>query len=191
MPPKKSNRPPKVVRNAMMFERVLHRWEPWLESVAKGRKVIRGSGVPTPSLTQLKSAAKKALTNLGFPPCALFELYWLCCVYATYETAIGFKFDKLVLPTWFPFPFGFKEDDHLDFKGKRIYPPEVWDEADRLFWFKRQPLLPKSRKEWERRFAEFPDTDYVMLLPPDHSVRKLFKRGRPIKTTAVGETLVE
>jgi hypothetical protein len=143
------------MRKALVFERALHCWDKWRDSVARGRKVLPFRQSP-PSLEEVRNVAKKALVEMGFPSCTVFGLYWLCCVFADYEVVGGYKFDKLVLPDWFPFPsgfkwdkFGFSWDKNLDFKGKRIYPPEVWDEADRRFWFARDPVLrylsPKER----------------------------------------------
>jgi hypothetical protein len=62
----------------------------------------------------MRDIAGKTLAELGFPKCTLFELYWLCCVFSDYAEysyyadlpqRSGFKFEKLVLPNWFPFPF--------------------------------------------------------------------------------------
>jgi len=187
---KKSAQLPMQVRKVMSFERALHRWKPWLDSVAQGRKSLKPDGLPRPNFNTLIIAARKALREIGFPPCAIFELYWLCCVYADYETASGFMFNRLILPAWFP-PLGFKPGHPLDFKGKRIYPPEIWDEDDRLFWFLRQPMLAESQEERQRQFDDFPDLDWVMILPPDHFVHTLLKKGRPLKTTASGETWLD
>ena len=128
-----------------------------------------------------------------------FALYRLCCVFADYRTRYGFKFEKLVLPDWFPFPsgfkwdkFGFGRDKTPDFKGKRIYPPEVWNEADRKFWFAREPVLRcLSPKDRAARFQNYPDRDFKMVLAADHLVRKYIKRGRMLTTNDCGETLLE
>lgn len=181
-----------------MFERTLHCWDRWLDSLANGRKIPRFQHLP-PSLEEMRDVAKNMLAELDFPACTIFKLYWLCCVFANYRTAYGFKFDKLVLPDWFSFPsefkwdkFGFNSDKDLDFKGKRIYPPEVWNEADRKFWFDRNPVLQcLSPKDRTVRFQNYPDRDFILVLPADHPVRKYVKKGRPITTNAHGETFIE
>lgn len=181
----------RVIRKALVFGRALHCWDRWLYSVTYGRKVLRFRQ-SYPSLEEMRNVSKKALTEMGFPSCTIFELYWLCCVFADYETPDGFKFDNLVLPDWFPFPFGFKLDKDLDFKGKRIDPPEVWNEADRKFWFARDPMLRcLSPKDRAARFENYPDRDSILVLPADHTVRKYVKRGRPITTKSDGETPIE
>jgi len=180
----------RVIRRALVFERALHCWDRWLDSIADGREVLR---FPQghPSLEHMRNVAKKALTELGFPSCTVFELYWLCCVFANYETMRGFKFDKLILPDWFPFPFGFEQEMNLDFKGKRIIPPEIWNEAYKKFRFTRDPLLrclpPKNK---EARFQNYPNDDFILVLPADHTARKYVKRGRPITTQANGVTML-
>jgi len=97
-----------------------------------------------------------------------------------------------VLPDWFPFPFGLKSEVAHVFKGRRIYPPEVWDEADRKFWFERDPIArissPDRRAEC---FENFPNRDSILILPSDHPVRKLIKKGRPISPMPDGTDLVE
>ncbi|MFC1968543.1 hypothetical protein ACFLVX_04055 [Chloroflexota bacterium] len=186
------------MRKALVFERALHSWDKWRDSVACGRNVLQFHQSP-PSLEKMRNVANRALSEMEFPSCPLFELYWICCVFADYETARGFNFDKLVLPDWFPFPSGFKWDKfgfasnkHLDFKGKRIYPPVVWNEADRKFWFAKDPVLRGlSGKERAMRFKNYPDRDFKMVLPVDHTVRQYVKRGRPITTNLYGETSIE
>jgi hypothetical protein len=129
------------------FERALHRWDRWLESIGRGRELLRSSGSHS-SLEEMRELASRTLADLGFPGCTVFELYWLCCVFSDYEECVGnydswgFKFEKIILPDWFPLPFGFKAEPTLNFGGKRIYPPEVWDEADLRFWMDplRNPL---------------------------------------------------
>lgn len=179
------------------FEGVLHRWNLWLDSIAEGRKTLAATQ-SHPSLREMRNTAKKNLAELGFPSCRLLELYWLCCVFADYETKGGFKFDKLVLPAWFPLPFGFNHHEKyldkrfLDLKGGRIKPPIVWDEADRMFWFMRDPLAqilpPERRAEY---FKDYPNKDFILVLPSDHPIHKLVKRGRPTTTKANGETILD
>ena len=153
------------------------------------------------------STAKKALAEMKFPSCTLLEVYWVCCVFADYKTESGFNFDKLVLPDWFPSPFRRDAFRTLDFKGKRIYPPQVWDEADVKFWFERDPAVRTlstqiidmdgtvhsrdSSAIKAKIFENFPDKDFILVLPADHEVCKYIKRGRPITTQADGETLLE
>jgi hypothetical protein len=160
-------------------------------------------------LDELRSVAGKSLAEMDFPPCTVLELYWLTCVFADYKTKDGlFEFERLVLPEWFPLPFGFRDDSHLEFRGKRIYPPEVWDKADVKFWFERDPLarilshsvvvgttgihhrrMSPARKE--EYLKNYPDNDSILVLPRDHPVRKLVKKGRPITTNVSGETYVD
>ena len=188
---KKSARLSPHVRRCLAFEQALHRWKPWLASVLEGKKLLRVEGLPAPNLPRMREVAKNTLLGLAFPPCTVLELYWLCCVFVDYKAKVGFRFDNLIPPDWFPFPFGFNHEESYLFEGCRIYPPEVWDEADRVFWFERQPVLPTSQKEWEDDFNRFPNREFVMLLAPDHPVRKFIKKGRPIKATATGETILE
>lgn len=178
------------------FERALHRWDKWLDSIDEGRKVLRFRESP-PSLRKMRSVAGKALGELGFPSCTIFELYWLCCVLCDYATDGGFKFDKLVLPDWFPLPFGFKDEEFidkklLDLKGGCIKPPLVWDEADRMFWFAREPIahyLPLEIRGQD--FQHYPKKDFIIVLPSDHPIHKYVKRGRPPTTQANGETMLD
>lgn len=166
----------RALRKNLSSERALHRWDKWLYSIANGREVLR-SRYPHPSLEEMMSAAKEALTEMKFPPCVLLEVYWLCCVFADYEADGFFYFDNLVLPDWFPSCWSDGHGMTFDFEGKRIYPPEIWDEADRKFWLKR------SRFKYDR--------DFILVLPSDHAVRKYIKRGRPTTTGADGRTLLE
>jgi len=73
----------------------------WLDSIAKGRKELKFRK-SHPQFEEMISIAKKALAEMDFTTCLLLEVYWLCCVFADYETAQVFKFDKLILPDWFP-----------------------------------------------------------------------------------------
>ncbi len=177
---------PLVKRKALVFEQALHRWQPWLDSIIQGRKLLRFIE-SHPPLQEMRNTAKKALDELAFPPCTFFELYWLCCIFADYEAKDCFKFDKLVLPDWFPFPFGFRMDGNLDFKGKRIYPPEVWDEADVKFWQESNPLTRITGKP----SGGYCDKDFTIVLLPDHPVRKFIKPGRPIKVDKYGQTWLD
>lgn len=182
----------RIIRRALGFERALHRWDKWLDSIAYGRKVLRFRQSP-PSLQEMRSVAKNVLSELGFPDCTFFELYWLCCVFADYETKSGFYFEKLVMPDWFPFPHGFKHYDWIDLRGKRIYPPEVWDESDVMFWRERDSFAQFLHEPEKKQFLEemVPNREWVIVLPPDHPIRKSIRRGRPITTTPNGETLLE
>lgn len=188
----------RVIRKTLVFERALHCWKKWPKSVTYGRKVLRFRQTH-PSLEEMRNVANRVLTEMRFPPCTIFGLYWLCCVFADYKAPDGFNFHKLVLPDWFPFPcgfkwdkFGFSSDKDLDFKGERIDPPEVWNEADRKFWFARNPVVRcLSPKDRVARFENYPDRDFVLVLPADHPVREYVKRGRPITTKEDGVTLIE
>ena len=198
---KNSNNDDRVIRKALVFERALHSWDRWLCSVSNGRKTLRFRDLH-PSLEEMRAVAMKMLAELDFPACRVFELYWLCCVFADYQTEHGFKFDKLILPDWFPFPSGLKwtafgfdsswSSWNLDFKGKRIFPPDVWDEADREFWFSKSPMgLYLSPENRAKCFQNYPNRDFIMILPNDHPVRKYIKQGRPTTTKRDGETLME
>ncbi len=190
----------RVLRKALTFERALHSWDRWLYSIVNGRKVLR-SRQPHPSLKEMMNVAKKSLAEMEFPSCILLEVYWLCCVFANYGTKGGFKFDMLVLPDWFPSTFGgntFSKGDTFgtfNFEGKRIYPPQVWDEADRKFWFEREPVVryvpPRKRAEVYKDYPFYPNRELILVLPADHPVRKYIKRGRPFTTTTEGETILE
>lgn len=155
----------------------------------------------------MMNVAKKALAEMEFPSCTLLEVYWVCCVFADYKTESGFNFDKLVLPEWFPSPFrrdGFRT---LDFKGKRIYPPQVWDEADVKFWSEKDPAVRAlssqiididgtvRREDTSATRAKilegYLNNDFILVLLAGHPVRKYIKRGRPIKTKRDGETILE
>lgn len=180
----------KATRRALVFERALHSWDRWLDSLVYGHKVLRIQQ-GHPSLERMKNIANKTLTELGFPLCLIFELYWLCCVFADYETTHGFKFEKLIFPDWFPFPFGFKLDASLDFKGKRIIPPEIWSESDKKFEFNRAPVfrhLPSKVRA--ARFQNYPNDEFILVVPADHPVREYIGKGRPDKTQANGETMI-
>lgn len=166
----------RVIKKALGFERALHHWDRWLDSIIKGREALAVKDT-NPSLQEMRNAASEALVDLGFPPCTFFELYWLCCVFCDYWTDNGFMFERLIPPNWFPFPFGFGGGIALDFKGKRIYPPEVWNQSDLEFREEWGPFRPRN-------------TDFTMVLASSHPVRKLVQRGRPEKTTANGETLL-
>jgi len=139
----------------------------------------------------MRNTAQQKLEQLAFPFCTIFELYWLCCVFSDYETEGGFYFEKLVLPDWFPFPHGFKHHDDFDLRGKRIYPPEVWNEAKVSLMRERNTSADYLREPNRSHFLEemVPDKDFVIVLPSDHPVHQFVSRGRPTKTTADGETL--
>jgi len=172
-----------------VLERALHSWEKWLVSIDHGRKLLR-SGESKTTLQEMRSAAAQALAELGFQPCTIFQLYWLCCVFSDYQTGSGsFMFEKLVVPNWFPLPFGFEYESWLE-NGTRIYPPNVWTEADVKFWRNRDPLVRYMPRERVSKYLaeNYPNRDFVILLPPDHPVRQFVKRGRPGKTKTDGET---
>lgn len=200
---------------SVTFERALHRWDKWLKSIAYGRRGLR-HGEQHSSLEDMRSLASKVLAELGFPPCAILELYWLCCVLTDYRivgSETSFRFGRLVLPDWFPFPFGFKNEEGFDFRGKRIYPPEVWSDDDRIFWAKRDPIIQAINARvvgrrgvypsGNRRFTGiakqgdyfipngFPDTDWIIVLPSDHPLHHLVSKGRPSKPSRDGITFVK
>ena len=181
-------------RKNLAFERTLHRWPPWLDSIANSRKELRFQQ-SRPSLEETISIAKKALKKMDFPSCTLLEVYWLCCVFTDYTTAVGFKFDKLVLPDWFPSSFKDACGFTMNFKGRRIYPPVIWNEADRKFWFENNEVtlyLPQEKRaEAYEDFPYYPDKNGILVLPADHPVRKYIKMGRPITTNPYGETMLE
>lgn len=180
-----------IIGKARGFERVLHRSDQWLDSITEGGKILAASK-SHPALKELRGAAKQALTELWFPPCTIFELYWLCCVFSDYETEKGFYFEKLTLPDWFPFPHGFEHCDWLDLRGKRIYPPEIWNEAKVRLKRERNTFAHYLQEPDRSHFLEemVPDRDWIIVLPPDHPIRQLFRSGRPIKTTQDGETMM-
>jgi hypothetical protein len=186
----------RALRKNLRFERALHGWPRWLDSIANGRKVLRFRQ-SHPSFEDMVSIAKKALKEMDFPSHTLLEVYWLCCVFADYETADGFKFDKIVLPDWFPSSFEDTCGCTILFKGERMYPPEIWDEADRKFWFERNPVsfylpyLPsEKRTEAYENYPYCQDGHFILVLPADHPVRKFVRIGRPVTTKANGETLI-
>ena len=187
------------IKKALKFEKALHRWPVWLDSIAKGRKELKFRK-SHPQFEEMISIAKKALAEMNFTTCFLLEVYWLCCVFADYETAAGFKFDKLILPEWFPSNYPHEEIDGwtFDFVGKRIYPPVIWNEVDRKFWFERDEIIriylsvrPEKRAETYDNYPYYPDRYAILMLPADHPVRKFIKMGRPITIKADGETLLE
>lgn len=190
---RRRRRPPQhleeIIGKARGFERVLHRFDQWLDSIGEGRRILVASK-SHPSLKGLRDAAKNALTKLRFPPCTIFEIYWLCCMFSDYETEKGFYFEKLTLPDWFPFSHGFKHYDWLDLRGKRIYPPEIWNEAKVQLKRERNTFAHYLREPERSHFLEemVPDRDFVIVLPPDHPIRQIFRSGRPIKTKQNGET---
>lgn len=163
-----------------------------MDSITNGRTVLREAG-SHPSLQEMRTTADKTLSELNFSQCTLFELYWLCCVFSDYDTADGFKFDELVLPDWFPLPFGFENEEYLyldkkalNLMGGRICPPQVWDEAEVKFWRENNPLTRTTGEpmEW------IPNKDWVVVLPPDHPVRQHISHGRPRKPLPSGEVLM-
>lgn len=161
-----------------VFEITLHNWEPWLASIVEGRVILKNQESP-PSLEKMKSQAAKALENLDFPKCTLFELHWLCCVFSDYDSGQYYDFKKLVLPEWFPKKYGFTLDGSLDFKGKRIFPPDPLSESEVEFWRQRNPLhqiLPKKK-----RIGICLDTDFNLVLPMSHPIQGLVSHGRPKK----------
>ena len=97
-------------------------------------------------------------------------------------------FEKLIPPDWFPFPYGFEDERVFDFRGKRIYPPEVWDQADLESWKEKDPFhyrLSSKNTEYYQRNANF-----TIVLSSDHPVLKLVKKGSPTRTKVDGETLL-
>lgn len=177
--------------NQQSFERALHKWEPWLNSIKSARKEFSSSDLHPP-LEEMRSAAKKALKELQFPECTLLEVYWLCCVFSDYDTETGFKFEELKLPDWFPLPYGFKDEERLnkqvlDLKGGRIKPPIIWDEADVNFWQMSDPIFQIT--------GDIPDyivnTDLMVILQKDHPIHQYVSNGRPRKTSSNGELLMK
>lgn len=170
------------------FERALHRWPKWLKSIDHGREVLAGKQAH-PSLGEMKNAAEDALSALGFPSCTLFKLYWLCCVFCDYGKERLFDFNKLILPNWFPLPFGFQMESGLMLAGKRIYPPEVWSKAD-LDW--QIEIYPSRRygASHDDAVKALSDrmVDWAILLPSDHPIHKFVDRGRPQKKMPHGAT---
>jgi hypothetical protein len=182
----------KWIREALSFERALHRWDKWLNSIELGRKLLCTRS-EHPSLEMMKNAAQRALSDMGFSQCAIFELYWLCCVFTDYgNIKEDFEFEKLIVPDWFPLPFGFQRESEYQFKRDiRVYPPEVWTEAERKFFFEKELVIRSlPLRQRVREFASYPDRDFTIVLPADHPVRKHFKKGRPLKTDAKGKTLL-
>jgi hypothetical protein len=123
---------------------------------------------PGMHLEEMEHLAAEELKTLCFPPCPLFELYWLCCVFTNYGTPEGgLHFDRIVVPDWFPLPFGLRCEKDTSLRGMRIYPPQVWGLADVKYWgVKVGPL--------------FPDPETCVVLSQDHPIRA-FVRGRPSK----------
>ena len=186
----KTNHQNIVRRKALVFERTLHSWELWIDSIIEGRKVLRDVS-SYPSLQEMRAAASKTLNELNFNQCTLFELYWLCCVFSDYDTLYGFKFEKLILPDWFPLPFGFEDEEYIDKKslnlnGGRICPPQVLNEAEVKFWRGNNPLARATGWPVE----SIPHKDWVIVLSPDHPVRQHVKHGRPCKSLPNGEVRI-
>ncbi len=174
------------------FERALHRWQPWLDSISKGKRLF---GSPCSWLTagKMSDIAKTELVALRFPDGVLLELYWLCCVVTDYMTDRGFMFEKLVLPDWFPSPFGRYSIERL--RGRRVSPPTIWSEADRKFLFSRDTLVRLAAvalpEKLEELYEDWPDRDFTLVLPDDHPIRRCIKSGQPTGTLKGGETLLE
>jgi len=160
----------------------------------------------------MRSLAPTKLTELGFNPCKLLELYWLCCIFSDYdrewftEPRRGFRFERLILPEWFPLPFGFRteQEQPMLFKGRRILPCEVWTKHDlerqiqqemRYCGGQQQVGLKGTvrlnpRRDAQRMVAETL-ADWAIVLAADHPIHRFVKKGRPITTTESGLTSVE
>lgn len=159
------------------FERALHSWDKWRDSIEAGRREFHQSC----SWPEMELAAKKNLNDLGFPSCPVFELYWLCCVFSQYRIKqVGFNFDKIVMPDWFPLPFGSPYGWAAALRGKRIYPPMVWESYDFDFSAK-----------WQVGLTLPPPEDFIIVLPAKHPVREFVTRGRPPKKKDDGTTYLE
>lgn len=180
----------KLIGKACVFERALHQFDSWLDSIALGRKSL-STYKPFPPLNVMREIAEKSLAELSFTHCTIFEIYWLSCVFSNYETKEGFNFSKIILPDWFPFPHGFKHCDWLDLRKKRIYPPETWTDAKVQFMRERNTRVHYLRESDIKPYLErmVPDTDFTIVLSPNHPIRQLFKRGRPVNTFN-GETIL-
>jgi hypothetical protein len=165
-----------------LIERTLHRWGDWNTSVAHGREAIKGHNKEW-SADKYRNIAIKFLSELSFPRSSMLELYWLTCVFSDYQNNGIFYFEKLVLPKWFPLPFGVKFETRFSFKSKRIYPPQMWDESDKSFFFEREPhvqyMSDSIKNEYFQKYPEIDDD--VLILPDDHPLRKMVKKGRPNK----------
>lgn len=182
------------------LEFALQRWDKWNNSINKGRKILSVPG-KHPALVKMRKVAQEFLTEMEFPACPLMELYWLCCIFSHYDRKCTKKdgiydFEMLVLPDWFPFPFGFNWEEHINknkfnFQG-RIYPPEVWGEKKREFEFSKSPIAGlRPHEEWKNYYEGFPDTNFFMVLGKDHPIHKYVRKGRPDTPMACGETLVD
>lgn len=149
------------------FEKALHCWDKWLESIEHGRKTLPRS---TP-MDEMRNIARKALHDLEFPTCPNFELYWLCCVFCDYRDNEKFYFDKIVIPEWFPLPFGFSFERFTSLRGERIYPADVWNESDVAFWTRGTYSL---------------DPETAIVLSEQHPVKQYVNKGRPSKKNSKG-----
>lgn len=148
------------------FERGLHRWDKWGDSIEQGRKLLSSKT----ALEDMKLAANKELEALGFAPCPIFQLYWLCCVFSDYgKLRKGYYFNKITVPDWFPLPFGLMREQHTSLRGERIYPPYAWSKADMDFFW---------TASWSDGKPAYFDPETCIVLPNDHPVRSLV-RGRP------------
>ena len=160
------------------FERALHSWDKWRESIEAGRRELHQNC----SLPEMELAAKKALNDLGFPSCQALELYWLCCVFSQYHVGQGgFNFDKIVMPDWFPLPFGSPYGWAATLRGKRIYPPRAWNPCDVDFF----------AKGMQAYGLICPPPEIVIVLPAQHPVRELIRRGPPTRKNDDGTTYLE
>ena len=141
----------------------------------------------------MSDIAKTELSLLRFPDSVQLELYWLCCAFTDYWTNRGFMFEKLVLPDWFPSPFGRYNIEQL--RGKRVSPPAIWSEADRKFLFSKDTLVRLAAVAMPEKMAElyedWPDRAFTLVLPGDHPIHRCIKSGPPIRTLKSGETILE
>lgn len=182
---------------ARSFERVLHKWEPWVRAIADARLESY------PDSDRWWAYAKAVMRKLHFPNKPLLCLYFLSCVFSEYKITGAYCYENIELP-----PFLFDKYDSFvasmapaiarlymfDFSGtgsirlspdlmgirERPLPPAVWNKRDVKFalrwesshgditWVSKSGYTIERINPYEQLRKYYSPS--FMVLPPGHDI---------------------
>ena len=183
-------------------ERILHLWQPWIESIKHSRIQIGRLGY---NMDDWLVHTHKSLRELHLPGKLLLKIYYLCCIFSKYDENDISTFDKIQLPE---FLYSLWHDDFykamepvvrrhyhiaalVRIRGSRLtpdldnfkdrpYPPAIWNKADIRFALEweagRLPYSHNSRTVYEALRKTY--SPCYMLLSNQHPLLHI---GRKVK----------
>jgi hypothetical protein len=162
-------------------ERALFKWNKWRSSII-GYWSVEMDNFTTLSLNTIRKKTNNVLSELGFPVCVLFELYWISCILSDYVIDDRNTYKNIVLSCWLASLYAevLSKVCYKISSGDRVYPPKIWNEKDVVFQggkiFGGEP--PKVILESLRSPN---DKEQWIYLPPKHELHKLLNtmKGRP------------